>query len=178
MSFDFAAKDQGVYEWLKKALGDNFPIVQAQQNAPRPTDSSGEPTTYVTFQNGNIIRQGTGDELRYKQGDDAFEVWGQRRVNYLIEAIGANAFSTISDVQNSLGLPSCRDLLRARGLGVVDEGNVVDITKFLETEFEPRAQLTVTFAYTTVTSEDPGRIEKVNLNGNLNGVEYDFDIEN
>ena len=177
MSFDFAEKDQAVYDWLRRALPEIVQVVQAQQDAPRPTDSNGNPATYVTFQNGNITRRGTGDELRFKQGDNAFEVWGQRRVNYLIEAIGEKAFSTISDIQNSLGLPSMRDLLRARGLGVVDEGNVVDVTKFLETEFEPRAQLTVTFGYTTVTSEDPGRIEKVNLNGNMNGVEYDFDIE-
>lgn len=167
---NFAEKTQAIYDWLRMVVDSSVAIIEGQQNAPRPEG------TYLEYLTGDIIRQGTGDEMRFEQGDDKFVVHGQRRLPVTVEAIGPDAFSLISDVQNSLGRPTVRQFLRDKGLSVQDEGNVTDVTKFLETEFEQRAQLQVIFGYKTLTDEDPGRIEKVGYTGTTNGHNFTDEI--
>lgn len=159
-----------ILAWLSSVV--NYTVVFEQSSDPRP------PAPYVAFKMlTGLIKYGNQDEVGNDPADvsgRSFLVKGHRKCTIRIEAIGlatddlttsVRATDILQDVQNSLSRPSIRDAFRFGNFSIIDFKAVTDISKLLETETEPRAQLEVVIGLAMEIQDAITTIEHVSVGG-------------
>ena len=172
MVIDFETVEKALWTWVSGESG--LETIWDEPNAPRPK------TPYALL--GLVsppVKYGSKDDLRSAGGDD-FEITGQRSVAYSVKVLGRDAVSYVTDLQMSLEKPSVQEALRAAGLAVWEEGDVLDISELLETGFEERANMDVVFGISATTEEAVGELKNVEVQGEItleDGTTRDVDID-
>jgi hypothetical protein len=134
------------------------------QNVPRPK------RPYMSFK---II--GPAD----KNGDDSYDnivdtTWntgGVRKMTISFHCYGKSheeAYNYMSLWQAALGTEPILEDLRAKGIAVWIIGNVADLSILLNTGYEGRSHMEVTFGIASNIVSDYGRMEHVTVNGTIN----------
>lgn len=157
-----------LFEVVEPHLPAGVHLIWEDQSAPRPEKP------YVSL-NFLLPSQRIGhDELR-GEGDQFFLV-GQRRFVLSVNAFGESrqenedaldAADLLEPVVQGLYSEETLSQLLAAGIASVDEGQVRDLTALLESRYESRAQVDLTFHRTVSKSETLPIIEKVEVNDQL-----------
>lgn len=135
-------------------------VVWADQAAPRPA------RPYVTLKVRGPFRDLGADEIRHTGTEGAFEIVGHRRLTLSVQVLGANnaaAQQLAITLNNSLGKPSVLATLRAAGIAVSDEGDIQNLTAFLDTQFEARFAFDVSLLVVASANDTLGSIRSVEI---------------
>jgi hypothetical protein len=82
----------------------------------------------------------------------------------------SSARALLATMHNGLDLTSCRDVLTAVGLAIVERGVVQNLSGLIETKFEGRAALDIRMRYTDGVDETATHISTAEITPTLNGV--------
>lgn len=115
-----------------------------------------------------------------KSGDDSADnlggtIWnrgGQRKVMVDFNCYGRSheeAYGYMALWQSSLELETVQANLRESGIAVWLNGSVRDMSQLLNTGFEGRAHMEVSFGVASNLSEDLGAIDDINASGDVSG---------
>lgn len=122
---------------------------------------------------------GHDEERQPDVGDDDSDVLisGQRRVMCSLNIFtnldqekpgGADqpgALQRMSNVRDSLELPSVYQGINAQGVTINERGEVQNLTALLEDTWQERAQLDCVFGYASNLGDQPGSIDQVEFGG-------------
>lgn len=155
--------------WVRRVTGVKSAI-WVRPNAPRPNIYPQATLEVLTPR----TKVGSRDSVTHVSGT-TFCLGGQRTIGISIsiyskdESMYFEATDLGSKLQDSLDDPNELELLRAAGLAVFIVNDVVDTTDLLETGFEPRASLDITFGIASNREVDLGSIDSVEFQGNYDG---------
>jgi hypothetical protein len=160
LAIDWETVERALWTWASEEV--ELETIWDRPNAPRPE------TPYVLL--GLLsapIKHGSKDDLRGTGTEDEFEITGQRSVVYSVKVIGKNAIPYCTDLQISLEKPSVQEALRVAGLAVWNIGDVENIATLLETGFEERANMDVTFGISDTVAEAVGEVQNMEGTGEI-----------
>lgn len=157
-----------VWQWLSDTLGGGVTVIYMDQTAPQP------PKPYAAIRLLTVTKLGLQDELLQTiSGGGMQTIKQQRTAAFMMQFFGAGSLQRAEDARASLQKPSVlEDLFYSKGLAVLNDPQVTNITALLETEFEDRAQLDVLFGYGSTDTDDVGLIETVELTNTETGDEF------
>jgi hypothetical protein len=155
---------KAIYSWIKSRTGSLIPndqIIWRDQSQPLP------PRPCITMK---IIdgprRVGYSDSQMFIGGPTGsqFMMGGQREMTISIQIFGnikiqrPMAYQLAVELNSSLSLPTVIDSLSQAGIGVLNQGDPINITALEETEYEERAQFDVLISVAQNMVDDPGII--------------------
>lgn len=161
-----------IFGWVSHVVGTQVPegrVVWRNQSQPLPP----RPCVALKIE-GGPVRTGFSDSIMFFGGTEYLYA-GQRKMTVSVEVFGSlrverpRAFQLALDLNSSLSLESVLERLRARGVAVFDQGEVLNLTELEETEYEERAEFTVTLGVAENQIENPGIIETANITPNVSG---------
>jgi hypothetical protein len=157
--------------WVQATLPDATPI-WANQDGERPA---------LPFVLLDVITgpQSVGPaEERYKS-DDTFTYGIRKRGTLNVQVFGDDALVRAGDLVTALELPSRQAILQAAGIAVWGADGPRDISQFLDTAYEPRANLDLFISWPQPVEDSPGEIRKVQVAGAVDSITIDrtMDIE-
>lgn len=154
-----ATKQKAIKLWIQSAL--SITAIWDKQNAIRPA------LPYISV---NII---TGPQLdgtperTYKELDVYTYIF--RKIFTLSVQVHSqtNHIALLSTLLNSIILPTQRATLRAAGLSIYNDTDIsiTDVSELIDTGFEKRASMDITFAFAEEIDDSPGEIQTMQLVG-------------
>lgn len=163
MALDFAIVKDSLYSWAVSVVPIGMPVIYWQPNAPRPT------VPYVTLflSTINAVNQDWTSFDVDVNGVAAMK--GDRQFILQVQAYGNDPLTVLENVRTSLQKESVLDTLRGNGIVFYQSIAINDITDLVDSEFERRAQLDISFAIGQVYDDilgyfDTMEIEEVILN--------------
>jgi len=160
--------EDALFDVISGLLPTGVSLIWEDQSAPRP----GKPYVSLNFLSPS---QRIGFEEQRIDGS-VFTLVGQRRFVLSVNAFGENRMEN-EDALDAADLlePLVQGLYREDtiqklcefGLASINEGEIRDLTALLESRYESRSQVDLTFHRTVSQSEDLGTIEKVEVNDRL-----------
>jgi hypothetical protein len=132
------------------------------QNNPRP----GKPYFTMKFLS-PAIKKGDDGKTYSGQGN-IYNIGGQRKMVVDFNCYGNSheqAYSYMSAWQSALETENVQADLRAAGIALWLNGNVLDLSALLNTGFEGRCHMEVSFGVAANVYEDTGEIDKVTVTG-------------
>jgi hypothetical protein len=165
-SFDPAAVGVNIQQIVSAILNpdvDNpvIPVIRANQNKIRPTDD-----TFVTYKLLGIAPLGQAQVITDPNNADMFRIVQDNELVVNFQSWGVHSKLAMSRVQNQLwNNPLISEQLAAMGLAVKAPASIVDTTALLDTSYEPRDIMDVTFNVTIVEDNiNLGWIEHISIN--------------
>ncbi len=143
-----------------------WPIMWAEQNAPRPGDGVDITKSHITLRLGAGARVGQ-DFVDTPNVSGIANVIGNRDLTLSVQAFGPGARQELEDIRSSLSRPTIQDLLRAGDIVYRDAFPVQNVAALLESSYEERASLDVLFGTHEELTDDLGYIDTVNGSGDL-----------
>jgi hypothetical protein len=156
---NLSAIQAAIFQWVTSELSGET-VVWADQAAPRPA------RPFVTLKLRGPFRDLGGDEIRHTGTEGAFEIVGHRRFTVSVQTVGGNvavAQQLAIDLNTSLGKPSVLAALRAANISVSDEGDVQNLTAFLDTQFEARFAFDVSILVVSSSGDNLGSIRTTEI---------------
>lgn len=162
----------GLHKWLSYVA--DYPVVMAEASDPRPAEPH---LAFKLFP--SLVRVGSRDEHRPATDTTPYTIVSHRMITVTITAGGwpvgpyddledkVEATHLLTAVQLALEAPTTQAMLQSLDLGIINEGEVIDISAEQETETEPRAVLDIIFGIRIDITDDPGCIEKAKMSGEL-----------
>lgn len=164
---------QPVILWIKREFP-SIPVIIDRQNVPRP-----KLPYFALLITTPIQKVGSRDSMKHVD-DTKWIIGGQRRftlsVRSYVNTKDKNFFQSqdlLVKLQDSLEDETRRIDLTTAGLAVWFSTDILDITELLETGFEARAQFDIEFGIASNRETDLGKIDKVKIQGTVNGEEQD-----
>ena len=161
-----SAKQLAIISWIETAL--SITAIWNDQNALRPA---------LPFVSVNIISGPTPDgtyQVNYKELD-TYTYLFRKLFTLSIQAFSTtNHLALLSILTNSINLPTHRSTLRAAGLAVYNETDIVpvNISELLETGMEKRGSIDVNMAYSEEVDDIPGEIQTTKIAG-ISGTKFE-----
>jgi hypothetical protein len=175
LPIDFNAIRKAIANEIVKSVGfdTNHVILEEPEtpNTPRPT------RPYMSFK----LTSPAG-----KNGDDSYEhvsgtIWnsgGVRKMNVSFHCYGTSheeAYNLMSLWQAVLGVEPVQERLRKSGIAIWIIGELADLSLLLNTGYEGRSHMDVSFGVASNIESDFGAIEHVTVDGTLDeDIEIDF----
>lgn len=159
MAIDWTTTRAALHAWM--VAGTGLPagrVIWANQAAPRPQTPFAEINPRMS-----IRRLGAYDEERPTATPGTIARVTHLRLGVSCHLYGAGAMDLMERAREYLDTHAARALFEPAGLSVLDRGEVRDITKLLETQYEERAQLDLVIGLATTATEDVGFIQTVDL---------------
>lgn len=152
--------ESAIYNWAYSSLGSCVTIIWDKPNAPRPE------LPYVTLAIlGGPIPLDDRPQNQYK----SFDTWTytfRKRITLSINVFGYDdCFSKAQLLADSLYLASKILILNSAGIACYGTDGPRDMSQFIDTQWEFRAQLDVFLSYGMTRDDSPGEIQKIGLNG-------------
>ncbi len=136
------------------------PVIYADQSSPRPN------YPYAVLRLESIVKVGW-DELRSLDDQNIATYGGQRRGSVSIDYFGNNPVQEMTKAANSLEKQSILDLFSSGGIAIQEKNEVLNLTRILETDFEPRASFDFFIGFADNYEDDLGIIESVEIAGEM-----------
>jgi hypothetical protein len=134
-------------------------VVWADQAAPRPA------RPYVTLKLNGPYHVSGQDEQRLTTTPGTVQIVGNRRAVLSVQVMGASIMQTAQTLNFSLSKPSVLDALRVAGIAVTFEGNLLNLTSYLETKFEEHFTFDVDLMAIATSTDTVGYMTDVQISG-------------
>jgi hypothetical protein len=157
---------ESIYKWVAslKFVSINNNIVYEEQNQKRPVGD------YVSYKIMTLpTKRGTDSQIHIS--GDNFKLSGHRTFTVSIKSYGKNAAQIITDLHSSLEMDSVRNIFRQYNIAIWEHGSPRDISAILETGFESRAFLDITFGTRSEITETLGHIANAEVEGAFTDVD-------
>lgn len=173
MAYDWAQVEKSLCAWVAGQLPAGAKCILANQNAPQPqkpyatvliTPTTNPTTIYGSGMDERRLSETAPGVVRYQK----FRQFGVSLNVYSNTMVGNNkATALLEQVVESLALQSVVNAFRkdAHIAPLPVDSTVRDLSALLETRGESRAQVDLTFNYTTSLTEDLGYFTTVNTDG-------------
>lgn len=157
------------HDYMKQVLPEEYTLAKSEsstgENAVRP------PKPYVTYK---IISGPTNtaikDELRKENG--TFALVGQRSYVISLKCYGQDHMDALALIKDRFDDPDYYDILRnCADIAVTNKGTVSDISGKLETGYEKRATLDVSFNSSNTLETKIKSIEHVEVKGEMSNID-------
>lgn len=143
-------------------------VIENHQTSPRPAKP------YAYFMLGMETTYPLEDDYLGFDEDGFSRRAGMRAITVQVQAIGPGALQYVRDARRALNSQSVRDeLYYEYGLAFIEPLGIQNLTGFLETETEERAQLDVRFSHSEVYLEEGNWIETAEIKGKAGALEVD-----
>lgn len=163
-SLDFNAIRIALVNAVKTATGLECILEEpVLQGAPRPA------LPYMSFKITTPAYKTGDDDARVVSGT-TYNVGGQRRMTVSFHSYAVeheDAYNYMGLLQSSFETQSIQEVLRRAGVAVWVIGTVADLSQLLNTGYESRAQMDVTFGIAANITEDLGEIDTVEVTGTI-----------
>lgn len=152
-------KEDAIYDWAVASLP-GVTVIWDKGNGPRP------PLPYITLNIlGGPIPVGDRPDLDYKQTDTYIYTF-RKRITLSINVIGyEDHFNKAQTLADCLYIQTKIDILNLAGMACWGYSGPLDVSKFVDTEWEFRSQLDVFLSYGTNIEDSPGEVHKIGING-------------
>lgn len=160
--FNIKTIQKAIYDWITSEL--EMQVVWETPNVPRPKT----PHASLNFIAGPV--KIGHDGLKHLTGED-FEVRGQRTMTLNIQVHGPNAFEPMLGIHASMDNPVVLEALRKAGIAIWTEGAVSDVSLEVESGIEDRFSMDVIIGVASNITVQPGYIDKVEAEGNVEDEE-------
>ncbi len=147
-----------LFTWANSNSGGS-PVVWADQAAPRP------PRPYIVLRLSGGFRVSGADEIRATTTPGVPEIVGHRRFICAIQVHGTGIQQKAEDLNFSLGKPSVLASLAIAGVSIISEGDIVNLSEYLETKFEERYAFDVEFLALAASTDNTGYILETEISG-------------
>ena len=168
-----ASVKDALYDWCKKEMEgvvEGNSIIWRDQSQPLPQ----RPCVTLKITSGPQ-RTGFGDNLQVDSVTGKTWVGGQRVLVVSVQVFGnadmldaEPADQIANDLNASLSKPSVLAQLRKAGIGILNQGEVTNLTDIEETEFEERAEFSAMLSVAENQVDDPGYFDEI---GPITGTE-------
>lgn len=153
------AKQTAIIAWIETAL--SITAIWDKQNALRPA---------LPFISLNIITGPQSDgtsERTYKETDVYTYIFRKIFTLSVQSHSQTNHVALLSTLLNAIILPTQRETLRTAGLSIYNDTDIsiTDVSELIDTGFEKRAAMDITFAFAEEIDDSPGEINTVQLVG-------------
>lgn len=160
---DFIAIKRNLIKWVKDNSGitEKGRHIWADQNAPQPKS----PFIVLNMISGPT-KIGNTDALMYNKDTLSYDVTGVRLFILEINVYGSNALNIATQLQLSIEKPSVQQFFR--GVNLTPYGSTPSIsnaTKFLDTIYEDRAMLELTFMTSYILETEEPFVSEVQVQG-------------
>ncbi len=173
---DFDAINKAVRDCITTVIDDNtFMVVQAYQNAPRPTGP------YASVHIGNTKKIGTPVKVYSEdqtQTDVPTEYQNAHEVYLDINFYRTNAYPRAQAFQDALWRDSVLDILANAGIGLGDYTDVKNLPTSINSKWEERAMFDLTLHVVSSDTETVTSLESATIAGvvEADGESNDIDI--
>lgn len=175
---------QPVRQWIE-SITEVTRVIKDKPGRPRPNKFPYITVNLIT----SLQKIGSRDSLEYDAPDEALPIsetnpddqWnigGQRRfvisVNAYVDKKIRDFFDAqdlLIKLQDAVDDPNQRTILKAAGLSVFSVGDILPISELIETGWESRAQVDITMSIASNRKTRLGAIEKVEIQGTIDGQE-------
>jgi hypothetical protein len=135
-----------LFQWVRRTFSD-VKVIWDNQGEARPP----KPYVLLSLTSGPTKR---GYDDQSVLNDNKTEYSGAREIMMSVNYLGSGALIELSRLQTEIEFDSGIDFLLDRGLSVVRDGGIRDLTKALENSFESRAQMDVTLTYVAAAKDE------------------------
>lgn len=153
-----------IIDWIRDVM--NITVIWDRPNIQRPD------IPYITLAKVTPLTKIGRDDSREHVSGDTYNISGQRNFVLSVQAYGDDYFEAeeiMILLQNSLENPEHQETLRGAGLAIWEIGPVQDTSTELETGFEYRANIDITFGVASNYQVDIGYIETTKVQGEADG---------
>lgn len=144
------------------------------QNVPRPKKP------YMSMKiTSPGLKRGDDDKRYVPNSGGVWTSGGQRNMKVDFNCYGTSheeAYGYLALWQASLDLEDVQEQLRRSGIAVWSTGNVADLSQLLNTGYEGRAHMECSFGIVSNISSDLGRMDSVEVEGDIANAEPDIDV--
>lgn len=153
------------YEFVSQNVAPEVTVVFAEAVTGNPSPRPPKPYVTIKVISGPIA---TGlDEYRLNVGG-TFDVTGLRKYTVNLQAFGVEAYDILATLQTLIDNREKRAVLTDQAdISVVNRGAVTDLSELLETGYESRASLDITFNSSTAIDTEITPIEKAAVSGTI-----------
>lgn len=161
ISFNYDTSEDAVRAIAQDIVGNQYPVIFARQNTPRPQSD------YITIDTLSVLPVGRSQVVYDTENVDKFKIIQDVSVTMTFVAVGRQSRNLLAklDIHLTGGNPAILDRLMVEA-GVAPQGkaNQLDTTALLDTGYEPRAAMDVVFNGSLIDDNvDLGVIESVVL---------------
>ena len=170
MSVKFETVRDALYDWAHDVINDNdIPIIFMRPNERRPSNFEDPQVTpeMITLNFTGPLNKIGSDSLQFNSGT-TYDIVGQRTANISVMSYGPNAEQLMISLQNSLEKPTVLAGLRANGIAIWNEPNILDLSAELDAGFENRAGMDLLLGIGSSIVDDVGIIESIESTGSFN----------
>lgn len=154
-----------IYDVIKKYANSGATVIWEKQVEARP------PKPYISLDlisGPNMV--GQPDEYVDIADNKVIQV-SMRQFTLSVNYFGQNAFAELGRVQESLKLPTARELFGQEDIVFIGDSGLRDLSALMENRFESRSQMDCEFRTTEVVKDqDTTVIETVILNNDIDGT--------
>lgn len=151
---------QSIYSWVKRVYPAEK-VIWDRQGEVRPP----KPYILLSITEGPTKR---GYDDQRVDVDQKTVHSGAREFLASINYLGSDASSQLAKLQNAIEFQSQIDFLIGKGLSVIRDGGIRDLSKALENSFESRAQMDLTMCYVAAAKdEDSTTIVEVEIENEI-----------
>jgi len=156
------AKEDAIYDWAVASLGSEVSIIWDKPNTERPE------LPYVTLNIiGGPIPLGDRPAREYKELD-TWVYYFKKRVTLSIHIFGySDHLNKMGTLLNSLYLDSKVEILNLAELACWGYDGPMDMSEFIDTEWEFRSYADIFLSYGTDVDDVCGEIHKIEVNNQI-----------
>jgi hypothetical protein len=147
---------QAIYTWVNSVISP-VPAMWADQNASQPA------AKFVSIRIQSITNVSRDVHGPIDDETAVAQLYGTREIIISVRGFGDGSNQLLELLSGSLEKVTVQDTLRASGLAVVSNGNVLNLSGLLESGFKEQSSLDVTFRTSSVDSDNLGLIEAVEV---------------
>jgi hypothetical protein len=157
MTINFNTLQDSLYAWAQAAVPLNTPVIWYYPNAPRPE------VPYLTLNIQSFAQMGWDYIPRPIDNPGNVILKGDREFVLSVQAYGSTAMQMLENLRTTLQAETVRASLRASGLVYFAQQPIIDLTTLIDSRFEPRAGLDLSFRIGQQYAEALGTIATVEL---------------
>jgi hypothetical protein len=157
---DWQVIENAIQGWVKDET--DLPVIWEDQSEARPDGPYGS----VRMLTGPL-RKGH-DEFQKSATEDKFQTSGLREFSVSVNIYRADAFSTCSHLHSTIEDVLVLERFQNVGLAYIAASGIRNLTKLSGSRYESRFQFDVRFRLTDVNETDPGVIEHVEIENEIN----------
>lgn len=167
---DLTAIRQAIYTWVNSVITP-VPAMWADQNASQPA------AKFVSLRIQSITKVSRDVHGPIDDETAVAQLYGTREIIISVRGFGDGSNQLLELLSGSLEKVTVQNTLRASGLAIVSNGNVLNLSSLLEIRFKEQASLDVTLRTSSTDSDALGLIEAVELEGTTQNPPSDDLVE-
>lgn len=154
---DYQAVKIAIQRVLVTICPPGMPILYYEQNFPRPT------IPYITFYLNTTNQLNNDWTSNHADSAGIVNMKGDRQFIVQLQAYGGDPLTLLENIRTLLQRNTVLSLLAVSGIAYWSTLSILDITDLVDSKFERRAQMDLSFGIAQTYTDNPGYFNKIEL---------------